>query len=147
MTGLIWLIQLVHYPLFAEVGPANYKVYQQQHMRRITWIVLPVMLVELATGALLTYNAYTGELNLSLTTGVLSVVPEGESFFLLNFVGIVLIWLSTVLLQVPAHKDLLAGFDLAAQRRLVYTNWIRTILWTIRSGALFCVLDALVCRI
>ena len=53
MTGLIWCVQLVHYPLFARVGEGTFSAYEQDHQRRITWIVMPVMLVELASGVLL----------------------------------------------------------------------------------------------
>jgi len=44
------------------------------------------------------------------------------------------IWASTSLVQVPLHERLSAGWDDAAQRRLVATNWIRTALWTARLG-------------
>jgi hypothetical protein len=43
------------------------------------------------------------------------------------------IWLSTALLQVPRHRALEAGFDPAAHRALVATNWIRTVAWTARG--------------
>jgi hypothetical protein len=42
---------------------------------------------------------------------------------------------STVFVQVPAHGRLTGGFDLAVVRRLVRTNWIRTVGWTARTVA------------
>ena len=41
---------------------------------------------------------------------------------------------STAFLQVPLHKKLTEGLDLAVVRRLVNTNWLRTAVWTIRAG-------------
>ncbi len=44
-----------------------------------------------------------------------------------------IIWASTALLQVPAHSRLERGFDAHVHRRLVRTNWIRTVCWTARG--------------
>jgi hypothetical protein len=49
MLGVILVVQLVHYPLFRHVGAASYATYQAEHVRRITWIVAPLMTTELAT--------------------------------------------------------------------------------------------------
>jgi hypothetical protein len=46
---------------------------------------------------------------------------------------LVFIWASTAMLQMPMHGHLLAGADARAHRRLVATNWIRTVLWTVRA--------------
>jgi len=121
MTGLIWVIQLVHYPLFLHVGrldAAAYQQYQFSHMRRISWIVGPVMLVELATAGLL-----------------LAYRPEGVSAALMwvNLALLGLIWLSTATLQGPCHHRLSRGFEPDHVRRLVRSNWLRTVLWTTRA--------------
>ena len=49
----------------------------------------------------------------------------------LALVGV--IWMSTWIWQVPAHRRLEAGFDAAAHRRLTRTNWVRAAAWTARS--------------
>lgn len=46
---------------------------------------------------------------------------------------VALIWLSTFLIQVPIHQQLAKGKDLGLIDRLVRTNWIRTILWTLKA--------------
>jgi len=54
----------------------------------------------------------------------------------LPWIGIallLLIWLSTAVLQVPAHHRLGSGFDPATHRRLVLTNWVRTWAWSARG--------------
>jgi hypothetical protein len=40
---------------------------------------------------------------------------------------------SSCLLQVPQHTVLLSGFNREAHLRLVRTNWIRTVAWSIRG--------------
>ncbi len=42
--------------------------------------------------------------------------------------------LSTVLLQVPTHLKLMKKATPQLITKLIHTNWIRTISWTIRSG-------------
>ena len=118
MTGLIWFVQRVHYPLFALVERADFPRYAHEHQRRTTWVVAPVMLLELGTAIAL--------------VGEFSTAPSRQ----LAWIGLVLlavIWLSTVLLQVPAHRRLASGFDRRTIDWLVRSNWIRTIAWTLRA--------------
>jgi len=117
MAGLIVFVQVVHYPLFALVGTADFVAYEREHMKRTGWVVVPPMLAELLTAVWLA----------SETAGS----PHGG----IAFVGLgilAVIWLSTFSLQAPAHGRLAAGFDGAVQRRLVATNWIRTVGWLAR---------------
>jgi hypothetical protein len=119
MVGLIWFVQRVHYPLFGAVGADNFAAYSQSHVARTGPIVGPAMIVEGATAAIL-----------------LLATPSAIPSSLVGFgAGLLLvIWLSTGLLQVPRHRDLIAGFDATAHRRLVTTNWIRTLAWSLRGG-------------
>jgi len=50
--------------------------------------------------------------------------------------GLVLleIHLSTIFLQIPLHKKLSKGYEREVVRKLVATNWIRTIGWTVRAA-------------
>ncbi len=118
MVGLIWFIQVVHYPMFALVGEDAFQNYEAVHQRLTTYVVAPLMLVELGTAATLVANrpAYIG--------APWAIVG-------LCLVGV--IWLSTWFLQVPAHNALQSGFDAAIHHRLVTTNWLRTIAWTLRG--------------
>lgn len=118
MLGLIWFIQLNHYPLFSLVGREEFSDYQVAHMRRTTWVVAPFMCIEAITGALLLWAPPSG----------VSIVSVWVGMALLA-----VIWGSTAALQVPRHRDLLDGFDADAHRSLVASNWIRTIAWTIRG--------------
>jgi hypothetical protein len=43
------------------------------------------------------------------------------------------IWASTALWQVPAHRRLEHGFDPRVHGRLVSTNWVRTAAWSARG--------------
>lgn len=115
MAGLIWLIQLVHYPLMSQVGPQHFVTYHADHSRLITLIVGPLMLVELV-GAL------------SLCAARPAAIPSWMAWAGLACVGVA--WLTTAGASVPAHSLLAAGFDADAHRTLVQTNWLRTLAWT-----------------
>jgi hypothetical protein len=118
MVGIIWFVQVVHYPLMALAGRDEYAAYQAAHARRTTLVVVPPMLVELATGVWL-----------ALRPSPLLPAPAAWAGLALLAVA----WLSTFLLQVPEHGRLASGFDPAAHRRLVRGNWMRTAAWTLRG--------------
>ena len=53
MTGVIWVIQIVHYPSFHFIEKEFYTAFQKFHMNKISIIVIPIMLAELITGMML----------------------------------------------------------------------------------------------
>ena len=114
LTGLIWVIQLVHYPSFHYVDRKTFLAFNQFHQASITVIVLPAMILELISSFALFYLA-----------------PE----LLINQISLLLvivIWLSTFFLSVPCHAKLLKEKNSETIKRLVKTNWIRTVAWSIR---------------
>jgi hypothetical protein len=120
MTGAIWIVQAVHYPLFAAVGAEGFVRYEAEHQRRITWFVAPVMLVEMASG-------------IAMVAGWRpEAVPAWAAIAGLALIGF--LWISTAAVQVPLHTRLSGGFDAAAHRALVRTNWWRTAAWSLRAA-------------
>ncbi len=118
MIGLIWFVQVVHYPLLSRVESSGYKTYQHAHQRRTTLVVAPVMLAELICAIIIAISRIE-HISPMLSWSGLALV--------------VLIWMSTAFLQVPCHNQLGAGFDERVHRRLVRTNWLRTIAWSVRG--------------
>lgn len=119
MVGVIWVVQLVHYPLFAQVGEGRFGAYHAAHVERITWIVGPLMLAELG-GALWCLSAPP--------TRALGLWP-----FVLGVALIGVAWATTALASVPYHNTLAGGLDAQAIEGLVRTNWPRTLAWTARG--------------
>ena len=123
MVGLIWFVQVVHYPLFSGIPPEPFAAYHRRHVRRTTWVVAPVMLVELSAAlALLWLRPIT--------------VPAWVAWAGLALLGIA--WGSTWLLQIPRHNELAACYADGSHAALCYSNWLRTAAWTAR-GVLFVV--------
>ena len=119
MVAVIVFVQLVHYPLFAQVGAEGFARYEALHTQRISWIVVPLMLVEAAT-ALLLLGA--------------DVAFASRTERLVGLALVALVWGVTFFLSVPAHAKLAHGFEPEAHARLVSTNWLRTIGWCARGG-------------
>ena len=117
MVGLIWFVQVVHYPLFNRISGDASIHYAVEHQRRTAWVVGLPMLVEGITTLWLFFDPINGRL-----------LP------LLGGLVLLKIHLSTIFLQVPLHKKLSQGYDREVIRKLVATNWIRTIGWTIRAA-------------
>ncbi|MBX3316609.1 MAG: hypothetical protein KF902_07080 [Phycisphaeraceae bacterium] len=116
MAGIIWFVQVVHYPLFLSVPPEAYTAYQREHMSRTSLVVGPLMLVEAASA--------------------LAILILGIAASNLAIPGIALlgaIWLSTFLIQVPRHAALERAADTRIIGSLIRTNWLRTIAWSVRA--------------
>ena len=122
MVGVIWFVQLVHYPLLGGPGRAaepGFVAYQRENTRRTSWVVVLPMTIEALTAAALVALPVPGVPRAAVWTGLALVA---------------VIWLSTALLQVPRHGRLERGYDAAAHRGLVATNWLRTLAWSVRAG-------------
>ncbi len=114
MGGLIWTIQLVHYPLFVRVGEEQFVAYEASHTRRMGALLVVPALVEIASAALLTRT--------------------GGPLALAGAVLLVVIWTLTAVVFVPLHGRLSKGRSVAATvARLVRLNWVRTALWSVRG--------------
>jgi hypothetical protein len=117
MVGVIWLVQVVLYPLLRSVGEDAFVAYEQAHCARITFVVGPLMLAELALGVLLVFVA----------------PPEQRALAAVALGLLVVIFVVTFAVQVPCHDALCRGRDAVVIERLVASNWWRTGLWTVRG--------------
>lgn len=118
MVGVIWFVQVVHYPMFALVGPEQFAKWEQRNVVLTTWVVGPGMLFEAITTLGLIFAPRRFASRKSVATGAILLA---------------VIWLSTHFLQVPYHDKLAIGFDPEVHDLLVQTNWIRTIAWSLRG--------------
>ncbi len=119
MVGVVWFVQVVHYPLFAQTGAADFTAYERRHVSLTTRVVAPPMLVEALTAVLLLRFRPAGMSNVQCGLGLALLA---------------VVWLSTWLVQVPSHELLSRGFEPEAHRRLVAFNGVRTAAWTLRGG-------------
>ncbi|MDH3225562.1 MAG: hypothetical protein OEM67_00510 [Thermoleophilia bacterium] len=115
MAGMIWTIQIVHYPLLREVGADAFPVYESEHQGRIAALIAAPWAIEI------------------LAAITLVVWRPEEVTAYLTWAGL-LIALAlpalTLFVFAPIHRELSDGFITQAYQRLVSLNWIRTALWS-----------------
>lgn len=126
LTGLIWFVQIVHYPIFRKVPPAHFLTYHAAHTQTTGQVVGVPMLAELLIGGWLALQPFTG------------------SWRWINYAGygcVLLIWAVTFLVAIPLHNKLASeGYKAEIIDNLVAVNWLRTVLWTVRTALLFSML-------
>lgn len=110
---LIWLVQLVIYPSFRHFSKERFRRWHVTYTQRITYVVLPVMLGQLALYGWL-------------------LMTDGGWNTWINLFLVLAVWAITFLHAVPLHDSLETDEDhLPASTRLVAVNWWRTGLWTL----------------
>lgn len=125
LVGVIWMVQVIHYPLWAQLGADAFREYHARHMLRMTLFVAPLVVAEFLTAAtLVAFGARGG-------------------WLIASFMPMAVNWIATFFAQVPLHAKLAMGFDGETHRRLLLSNWWRTAGWTIRG---VCVVVALLER-
>lgn len=112
MLVVLWLVQLVIYPSFLVVAPEKRVAWHRSYTQRVSFIIMPLMVAQL--GVVL-YQSIAS--------------PSPIVFLSLCFV--LLCWGLTFGISVPLHRRIEAGGDTEISRRLVRTNWPRTLLWTL----------------
>lgn len=113
LVVLIWLVQVIIYPTFAEIPPDRFARWHSGYTRGVTWIVAPLMFGQVI-----------------LLIRLLVARPSWPACLAAGMVS--LAWIATFAIAVPAHDRLQAtGLDANTIHRLVATNWIRTAAWTL----------------
>jgi hypothetical protein len=120
MAGIVWFVQLVHYPLLARLPAAGSADWCAENRRITPRVVLPPMLVEAGAAVWL------------------AAAPPpavGRPAALVGLALVAVAWASTLLVQMPLHARLgREGPTAATVTALVRSNWLRTAAWTARAA-------------
>lgn len=114
MTGVIWIVQIVHYPTFRFIDNQKFTLFSAFHAKYISFIVMPLMLIEILTATILALQ-----------------YPENK--IIINLTLLIITWLFTFFISVPLHTKLQKERSPNSIEKLIISNWPRTILWTFRS--------------
>lgn len=114
MAAIIWLIQILHYPIFYYVDKNLFSDFHVFHSKQISYIVMPLMLIELFTAAIVTY------------------IFNFNILLLINLLLVLVIWLITFYISVPIHNHLSTEKNEQKTKQLIQTNWLRTFFWSLR---------------
>jgi len=127
MFGVIWIVQIVHYPLMRFVSGAQFARFETGHRTRISWVVGPLMAVE---GVCVLAFLFAPPAGLPWWLPWAGAGAEAVA------IG------TTVFVSAPLHERLNAQFSPATLTRLIATNWIRTVAWTGRAALAIAMLVA-----
>jgi len=116
MCVVLWLVQLVIYPSFLRVEPSELIAWHKAYTLRVSFVILPLMF---------------GQLALS----ILSVVGDASILEWTAFAFVLVCWILTFFVSVPLHRKIEQN-DITRETRqkLITTNWLRTILWSVIFG-------------
>lgn len=110
---LIWMVQLLIYPSFKYFSTPALRTWHERYTFNMALIVIPLMF-----GQLLVYGT--------------QVYRTQTSFAVCGLMIVIALWIFTLSHFVPLHKAI--NDNTSSQntlKRLVSSNWIRTVLWTV----------------
>ncbi len=118
LAAVLWVVQLVVYPVFRWIEPTRFVLWHEGYTGAVTWVVAPLMLLQLA-GVAARY----------------CFLDSPDPLWLLEAACTLAAWAVTVFVSVPLHSRLQGQLPLesrlASMRRLVLTNWPRTMAWSV----------------
>jgi hypothetical protein len=110
---LIWMVQLLIYPGFKYFEHEQLIIWHAKYTRNMTFIVMPLMLIQLL---LHSYTTYMGFNLIQLLTLVL----------------VILSWILTFTIFVPLHQKISNNrFEKQDLLHLDSFNWWRTTIWSV----------------
>jgi DMSO reductase anchor subunit len=113
---LIWLVQCIIYPSFLHYRTENLRKWHRSYTRRLSYIVIPLMLGQLGTLVFITFTN-----------------PNTLNIIKLSL--LLLVWLLTFSIFVPLHNAMENSNNTSTiAKNLVQKNWYRTILWSLIFG-------------
>ena len=110
---LIWMVQLVIYPSFLFYKNEGLANWHKKYTISISYIVAPLMI---------------GQLGIA----IYQLIITDYSFTIIYFILVAFNWFITFRVFVPLHSKIAKGIqDKVMLKKLVFYNWLRTVVWTL----------------
>jgi len=113
LVSLVFMTQFITYPTFLHIDKDKFSEYHRKYVNNISFIVAPVMLIELLTLSLIAYFS-------------------SEFLIIKSLILLLVIWLTTFFIMIPSHNRISKSFNIKEIKSLINYNWIRTILWSFK---------------
>lgn len=116
MTGSIWMVQTVLYPTFNFIDPKRHMQFERLHQQKLSALFIPFMLIEVITSLVLCFS-------------------ENNYFYLIyvNILLVAAILYVTYVVQKPTKSNRGKKRGRNAVKKMIWGNWARTILWSVRA--------------
>ena len=113
LVSLVFMTQFITYPTFLHIDKDKFSEYHRKYVNNISFIVAPVMLIELLTLFLIAYFS--------------------KDFLIIkSLILLLVIWLTTFFIMIPSHNRISKSFNKKEIISLINYNWVRTILWSLK---------------
>ena len=122
LVGIILVVQVVCYPIFLNVAISSFQLYHKEYINRISIIVIPAMILE------------------SITTIILLIVND-TIYVKIMCLLLFIIWLSTFFIQLPLHNRIQKRYKVDYIKKLIVSNYLRTILWVLKLGCIILIIS------
>ena len=110
---LIWIVQLTIYPSFQFMSAEQLIDWHAKYTERMAWIAGPLILLQ-------------------TTIISIQIVLEISTIHILSGFIVGVAWILTYFVSIPLHRTIREdGGSPVALRKLVHTNWYRTICWSV----------------
>ena len=113
LVSLLFMTQFITYPTFLHIDKDKFSEYHRKYVNNISFIVAPVMLIELLTLSLIAYFS-------------------SEFLIIKSLILLIVIWLTTFFIMIPSHNRISKSFNKKEIISLINYNWVRTILWSFK---------------
>ena len=113
LVSLVFMTQFITYPTFLDIDKDKFSEYHRKYVNNISFIVAPVMLIELLTLSLIAYFS-------------------SEFLIIKSLILLLVIWLTTFFIMIPSHNRISKSFNKKEIISLINYNWVRTILWSFK---------------
>ena len=113
LIGILIITQIISYPSLSSIDKSYFEKYHKNYVNKISYVVIPFMLIELFSLLYLTYY-------------------KSDLFMIKSLLILMTIWLFTFICIVPLHNSLSNKRSVDNINSLINYNWFRTILWTIK---------------
>ena len=113
LIGILIITQIISYPSLLSIDNSYFEKYHKNYVNKISYVVIPFMLIELFSLLFLTYHI-------------------SDLFMIKSLLILMTIWLFTFICIIPLHNSLSNKRSVDIINSLINYNWFRTILWTIK---------------
>ena len=92
LVSLVFMTQFITYPTFLHIDKDKFSEYHRKYVNNISFIVAPVMLIELLTLLLIAYFS--------------------KDFLIIkSLILLLVIWLTTFFIMIPSHNKISKAFN------------------------------------
>ncbi|MCH9611657.1 MAG: hypothetical protein S4CHLAM102_01270 [Chlamydiia bacterium] len=117
MIGIVWFVQVVYYPLYKRLS-VTFSDMEKRDLKNMGYLVAPIFFFEAISAVILVW------------------IVQNDVYHILagiNLLLLVFVWIISWIIQFKHHKTQDLLFIHRMHHILLSSNWLRTLVWSIRG--------------